>query len=329
MAPAYGRRRRGLPARAGNATDTVEIETRRCDFIFFGVLAVTIAVVELLLTQTTRQGKKRFVTSMVIAGVFGGVALTGIPETFMNTGTLSDGCTLQVTSAIDEASPTDTSAFDPFDTTAGDTITFTASTDAVLTDIEAGLGMYVGGVPITLWTADRSNSEGYSEWTGSEPVQKYLDELEDESGMQLRGTYHVFGYLHSDAGDCEVAGYLRVNAEGVLATPLIIALWAAGAVLMIIIISLVVSVRRSIREARAFAEGNAVPTATGAMQTGGSAAPEVEPIGAFTEPVAQTQAMPAAETEVLPTQEPTTASDGVGDEPTPGEPADGEEPRTP
>ena len=51
-------------------------------FILFGVVAVSIALVELIVTQTLKRGKKRFVTVMIIAGVFGGVALTGIPETF-------------------------------------------------------------------------------------------------------------------------------------------------------------------------------------------------------------------------------------------------------
>src|SRR6187431_2625245 len=54
-------------------------------FILFGVIALSIAVVDLMVTQTVRRGKKRFVTVMIIAGVFGGVALTGIPETFLNT----------------------------------------------------------------------------------------------------------------------------------------------------------------------------------------------------------------------------------------------------
>jgi len=44
-------------------------------FILFGVVAVSIALVEVLLTQTTRRGKKRFVTSMIIAGVFAGVVM--------------------------------------------------------------------------------------------------------------------------------------------------------------------------------------------------------------------------------------------------------------
>ena len=297
-------------------------------FILFGVLAVTIALVELLLTQTTRRGKKRFVTTMVIAGVFGGVALTGIPETFLNTGTLSEGCTLTVTSATDEATPTDTSAFDPFDTTPDDTVSFTSSTDDVLTNWDSGLGMSIGGIPITLWTAERDNAAGATEWSGEEPVQRYLDELEDQTGLQLRGTYHAFGYIHADQGDCDMAGYIRVNAEGAFATPLIVALWVAGGLLAVIVIALAVSVRRSIREAKAFAEGAAV-TAPAASPT-----PDAEPVGAFSpatpepkpepkpepippaEPVAETRVMPVTETEALPTQpeKPAPAS-GTEEEP--------------
>src|SRR4051794_10190747 len=67
-------------------------------FILFGVIAMSIALVELIVTQTVRRGKKRLVSVMIIAGVFGGVALTGIPESFMDAGTVSDGCSLEATS---------------------------------------------------------------------------------------------------------------------------------------------------------------------------------------------------------------------------------------
>lgn len=251
-------------------------------FILFGVLALSIALVELLLTQTTRRGKKRFVTTMVIAGVFGGVALTGIPETFMDAGSISDGCTLTMTSATDEASPTDTSTFDPFDTTPDDTVSFTSSTDEVLTNWDSGLGISIGGVPITLFTAERDNAAGATEFFGEEKVQKYLDDIEDQIGLQLRGTYQVFGYINADEGDCDMAGYLRINAEGVFATGLIVALWITGALLLVIVIALAVSVGRSIREAKQYAANSGTATPTGTAATGGSAAPDLEPVGAFT-----------------------------------------------
>ena len=310
--------------------------------VLFGVLAVAIALTELLLTQTTRRGKRRFVTVMVIAGIFAGVALTGIPETLLNKGSISDGCSLTMTSATDEASPTDTSAFDPFDTTPGDTVSFTSATDEVLTNWDSGLGISIGGIPITLWTAQRANEQGFTEWSGSESVQKYLDELEDQSGLQLRGTYHVVGYIHADEGDCEMAGYLRINAEGPFATPLIIALWVAGALLLIIIVWVGVSVGRSVRDAKAFTEKpdavqtprerpvepaspKLTPTPVAPVQR-----PPAEHADAVVDdtrvmPVAETQAMPIAETEAVPV----TEADDVPDSQTEvlptteGEPASG------
>ena len=322
-------------------------------FILFGVIALSIAVVDLMVTQTVRRGKKRFVTVMIIAGVFGGVALTGIPETFMGAGTVSDGCTLEATSGDETVKAADTSAFEPLDTTPTGTISWESSTEKVLTNWDSGLGMYIGGVAVPLFTAERPNSEQATSWSSTEEVADYLNKLEDEWGVQLRGTYHVYGYIHADEGDCDMAAYIRVNAENPFATPLIIALWVATGLLAVIIIALTVSVRRSIREAKAYAKQAALASsATGTLGTGGSAAMEpvdaVEPVGAFTEPpkaavvppvvdepaepVAETQVMPAAETEALPVNdaetgaaepgvvEPGAAEPGVV-EPAPVEPA--------
>ncbi len=154
----------------------------------------------------------------------------------MNTGSVSDGARSQATSGDENATPSETSAFAPLDTTPTDTITWQSSTDEVLTNWDSGLGMYIGGIPVTMWTAERPNDEQLQSWEGSESVATYLDRLEDEWGVQLRGTYHVFGYIHADEGDCDMAGYVRVNAENPFATPLIIALWVAGALLFVIIV---------------------------------------------------------------------------------------------
>jgi len=221
--------------------------------ILFGVLAVSIALTELLLTQTTRRGKRRFVTVMVIAGIFGGVALTGIPETVLNKGSLSDGCRLTATSAFGSASPTDTSAFDPLDTSPTDSIDWEATTDQLLTNWDSGLGMTVGGIPIPLWTATRPNAEQFTQWSSTETVADYLQRIEEQTGLQLRGTYHVYGYIDADEGTCDMAGYLRVQAEGPFATGLLIALWVAGALLVVMIVWIASSVGRSVKESKTFA----------------------------------------------------------------------------
>lgn len=283
-------------------------------FILFGVVAVAIALTELLLTQTTRRGKKRFVTSMIIAGVFGGIALTGIPQTFMDSGSLSDGCTLEATSSMEEVTPTDTSAFDPFDVTPTDTIEWTSSTDQVLTDWDSGLGMYIGGFEVPVFTAERDNSEQSQSWYGSEDVAEYLAQLEDDWGFTIRGTYHVYGYIHADEGDCDMAGYIRINAENPFATPLIITLWIVGGLMLVIIIALTVSVRRSIRESKAFA-AHAVNTAGGVLPED---APPSQPDAAVAEPaVAQPAvAQPAvAEPAVAEPEPPAPASDTTAPEP--------------
>ena len=300
-------------------------------FILFGVVAVSIALIELIVTQTLKRGKKRFVTVMIIAGVFGGVALTGIPETFLDAGTISNGCSLQATSGDQTVKPTDTSAFAPLDTTPTGTISWESSTDKVLTNWHSGLGMYIGGVALPLWTAERANSEQAQSWSSTEQVADYLKKIEDQTGLQLRGTYHVYGYIHADEGNCDMAGYIRVNAENPFATPLIIALWVAGALLFVITVSIAMAVRRSIRDSKSYAEQAALASsATATPGAEGSAAAEpTEPVGAFTEPkaepqaepVAETQVMPSATTEVLPT---TTAEPSQPDDPAPASGTDGE-----
>lgn len=248
-------------------------------FILFGIIGVSIALTELLLTQTTRRGKGRFVTVMVIAGLFGGVALTGVPETFSGTGSLSDGCHLEITSGTETVNPEDTAPFDPLDTTPTDTLTWTSSTDEVLTNWDTSLAMLIGGIPVTLFTAERPNAEQSTEWFGEESVADYLAKIEDETGLELRGTFHIAADIKADEGDCEMAGYIRVNAESPFATPLIIGLWALGAVLLVMIVWIASSVGRSVRDAKAAAYR---PEATAAAAAATATAAEPESVGAFT-----------------------------------------------
>ena len=188
-----------------------------------------------------------------------------------------------------------------------------------------------------MFTAERPNTEQATSWSSTEDVADYLDKLEDEWGVQLRGTYHVYGFIHADEGDCDMAAYIRVNAENPFATPLIIALWVAAGLLAVIIISLTVSVRRSIREAKAYAQQAALASSAtrnardrrlcggGTGGRGGAhwgvhgtdqRLPKRPPWPMTpAEPVAETQAMPTAETEALPVNdaEPAVAEPGVAE----------------
>lgn len=262
-------------------------------FILFGIIGVSIALTELLLTQTTRRGKGRFATVMVIAGLFGGVALTGVPETFGGHGSLSDGCHLEITSGSETVNPEGTEPFDPLDTTPTDTLLWTSSADEVLTNWDTSLGMLIGGIPVTLFTAERPNAEQATEWSGEEKVADYLAKIEDETGLQLRGTFHVAGAIDADEGDCDMAGYIRVNAESAFATPLIVGLWALGAALLVMIVWIASSVGRSVRDARRAAyepAGDAAVVAGAAGAAAGTSAGDgaadepvaEEPVGAFT-----------------------------------------------
>lgn len=59
--------------------------------IQFGVLAVTMSLVTVILTQRKALVRKRFILVMVLSGLMAGVAAAGVPQTIAG-GSMTDGC---------------------------------------------------------------------------------------------------------------------------------------------------------------------------------------------------------------------------------------------
>lgn len=237
----------------------------------FGIVGVSIMLGTGLATQRASLAKKRFVSALVVGGILVGVALTGIPET-VNGGTISDGCTLVAQSSVDEAAPEDTSAFAPMDVKPNDTVTWTASSEEVVSNGERALGVMIGGFLIPVWSATLDNSEGRTEFSGDINVSQGLHDLEDATGLKLRGAFHFSGYLDGEAADCEMSGYVRVLTSTPFTTGLQIGLWVALGVMIIALAWAGIAVRRSISQ-QARAEGSV----SGTSGTGGAAAPDLDP----------------------------------------------------
>lgn len=237
----------------------------------FGIVGVAIMIVTGLTTQRASLAKKRFVTTMILGGILVGVALSGIPET-VNGGTISDGCTLEAQSSVDEATPQDTSAFDPIEVQANDTVTWTASSEEVVSNGERALGVMIGGFLIPVWSATLENSEGRTEFAGDINVAQGLLDMKDATGLDLRGAFHFSGYLDGEAADCEMSGYVRVLTATPFTTGLQMGLWGALGVIVICVAWAAIAVRRSISQ-QADGEG----TVSGTAGTGGAAAPDLDP----------------------------------------------------
>ncbi|WP_297081207.1 hypothetical protein [uncultured Demequina sp.] len=218
----------------------------------FGIVALSIFVVGWILTQRMSLVRAKFIIVVIISATLGGVALTGIPE-FMGGGSLSDGCHLDASSSLEPAQigPEDTAAMNPFDVTTTDTISWNSSSDAVLTDWNAGLYVVVGGFDIPLWSGEHENSGEAQEWAGDEAVEPHIDSVQNRTGIVVTGTYHVHGSLTADGGDCDMQAYVRVAPASAFDGILLAALWALLVVIIIVIIIVAVGVRRSIKAADA------------------------------------------------------------------------------
>ena len=228
--------------------------------ILFGVLALTVLVVTVILTQRVALVRKRFVVIRVLCGLMAGVAVAGIPDVVAG-GSLTDGCSASGTSSLDSKTPDQTSLADPFDVTRTDTVVWTGESQGVFTDWNGALGIDVGGFPIKIWSSSSANEDKERSNAGSEDVAAYLEDIEGSTGITLAGTYHVYGSLDAAEGGCDMSAYVRVEGAGAFAGALNIALWIALAVLLITILIMALVVRRSITNA--VAAGGATTVVTG------------------------------------------------------------------
>ncbi|WP_084130624.1 hypothetical protein [Demequina sp. NBRC 110055] len=233
----------------------------------FGIVAVSIALTSWLTTLAPRHATGRFATAMVIAALCAGVALTGIPE-YTGTGSLSSGCYAQATSSLepDPRGPGQTSATDPFDVTQDDTVAWSASTDAELTDARPSAALMLGGFAIPLWNGQDPYS-GQLDLTGEDSVAAREQVVRDAVGFPLTGPYHFAGDLEGSTGGCEADAYVRVAHAGAFVGTLAITLWALLGLTVVLIAWAMVHTARSLVVSRRHASN---PTTDRLTTTGGT-----------------------------------------------------------
>jgi hypothetical protein len=284
--------------------------------VVFGVLALTVALVTMILTQRVALAPKRFITVMIVCGVSAGVAVTGVPQTAAG-GSLTDGCYAEGTSSFGTKTPGDTSVADPFEMTRTDTVDWNASSDDVFTNWVSSVGISVGGFPIKIWNGSSANDGMVQSNSGSEDVATRLADIESAAGVKVAGVYHLYGQLDADQGSCEMSAYVKIEGEGAFAGTLNLVLWTLLTVLVIVIVIVAVVVGNSIRKA-------ATTVAATTVGAGASAAQPVPPTQAPLPPAAPndgdhanspgTPTVPGTPTDPGTPAEPDTPPDANGDD---------------
>ncbi|WP_061965387.1 hypothetical protein [Demequina aurantiaca] len=295
--------------------------------VVFGIVAIVMMVSTFALTQRVSLVRKRFVVVVVFAALFGGVGLTGIPE-FVGGGSISDGCTIEASSSLsDTTSPADTSATAPFKAALSDDVPWTMTTSAVVTTGTNAAGLKVAGFEIPTYQGTVDNAAGVEEISGTANVQAVQDQLKDDSGLSLTGVYHVYGYVHAAEGDCDVDGYVLVAPASAFGNSILVGLWVLAAILFIVIVTLAIGVRRSIRTSERLA-ATTPPTGVSSGSETSTSAPIVAATATNAETPADQQspeyAPQADDTQAaLPAPTPGTTDEAVAE---PGAPTEREEP---
>ncbi|MDN4482318.1 hypothetical protein [Demequina lignilytica] len=284
--------------------------------VLFLTVAVAVLAVAGLLTRQISAARGRFVTAAVIAGVLAGVGLTGIPE-LVSVGRVSDGCTLEVTAGGLTAAPSDTSALTAFSIAEDDVVEWAMTSSTPIAVDTRMAGVTVGGfsIPVRTVSSDPASGEA-QEVTGTVDVADGLATIQDSTGLELTGVYHVYGEVSGEQATCAADGWVRLEPAGLFATNVLVGLWIALGVLLLLTAWAALAVRSSfVKARRAALEGERVHTGTvttaagGALAGGagaGHVAADAEPSGttspeAAAEPVAPAPAFtPEARPEDMP-----------------------------
>ncbi len=241
--------------------------------VTFLILAVSILAVTGLLTRSVAAARGRFVTVAVASGILAGVGLTGIPE-LVDSGAISDGCTLEVRGGDAVVTPADTTAFDPFEVAKDDVIAWSAAVEAPITVDERLAGMRVAGFAVPVNTVTVIGAAPADEFSGEVDVAQALAWIKDNTGLEVTGAYHAYGSISGVEGECVVDGYVVLAPADVFATNVLIGLWIALGVTLILIAWGALEVRKSFVDAeRARGEADRVFSSTlttGAATTGAS-----------------------------------------------------------
>ena len=243
--------------------------------VLFGVLAIMIALVTIVLTQRTVLVRKRFILVMVLCGLMAGVAVAGIPDA-VAAGSITDGCSANATSSLASKTPDQTSIADPFDVTRTDTVKWNAKSAGVLTNWRGSLGVDVGGFQVMIWSASSATKDLPTALAGSADVASLLGDIGGGTGIRLAGIYRMYGHLDANQRVCDMSGYVQVQGDGAFTGTLNMALWIALGALGLIVVIMAGVVRYSITQSARATGGTAAPYA--ASQPRSIKKPPEEPV---------------------------------------------------
>ncbi|WP_156163597.1 hypothetical protein [Demequina subtropica] len=217
--------------------------------VLFGLVAIAMILVTLLLTREAAAARGRVTTVAVLAGLLGGVALTGIPE-LVSAGSISDGCTLEATVDGTTYAPASTAALTPLDVPADAVVEWTATSATPVSVEQRVAGVMIGGFAIPIRTVTSQGAVEGQEISGQVDVAAGVDWIADRTWLEPTGVYHAYGEMSGGSVTCLVEGYVAVAPAGAFATNTLVILWAALAVLVVLIVWAAIVVWRSFRGAR-------------------------------------------------------------------------------
>ncbi|WP_156159002.1 hypothetical protein [Demequina gelatinilytica] len=217
--------------------------------VLFGTVAIAMILVTLLLTRDATAARGRVTTAAVLAGLLGGVALTGIPE-LVSTGSISDGCTLEATVDGTTYTPAGTAALTPLDVPADAVVDWTATSATPVSVEQRVAGVMIGGFAIPIRTVTSQGAVEGQEVSGQVDVAAGVDWIADRTWLEPTGVYHAYGEMSGGSVTCLVEGYVAVAPAGAFATNTLVILWAVLVVLVVLIGWAAIAVWRSFRGER-------------------------------------------------------------------------------
>lgn len=215
----------------------------------FALVGVGVVLGGALLTQRIMLAKKRLIGLIVVGALLAGVSLAGIPDV-VRAGSVSAGCMASGTSSLEPnpVVPANTTAIDGFSVTPTDTVEWTTQTAVPVTAASGTVSLLVGGMGIPLRDIEFAEAPDVTEWSGQSAVADQLAAIQDATGFEITGIYHVGAHLEIDQGECAGDAYIHVAPAGPFDTTLLIVLWVVLGVLVIALLVLAIVVRASIRE---------------------------------------------------------------------------------
>lgn len=197
-----------------------------------GVVGGAFALASIRTLRLTPEGRPFAIVQYVAAASLA-VGLTGIPS-FLGHGELTGGCTLEVSSTGVWTTPEMTSPLNPVVIAPDHSVLWQVETPEAFPYWEGDVAVNLGGFTVTLWTQSHENPNFLTSWAGTEDAPADLESVRDETGLTLRGVYHVQGRMRAREGWCVADVYVVIPPSTIFSSPILAWSWAGlGAVLAV------------------------------------------------------------------------------------------------